>query len=226
VSTFTSPRAWAYVLLGVEEYLHAFQGDSSVESLRENLTTRLFGLLQRSSARDWSWFEDSVTYCNARLSQALIVSGSRMQRADVVDGGLRSLDWLMSVQLSPEGDFAPIGSNGFLARGGAAAAFDQQPVEACTVTSACLTAYGVTGDARWMEHSVRAFDWFLGENAIEQWLYDPSTGGCRDGLHSDRVNRNQGAEATLSFLMALCEMRTAYRPESQPAAPLALQHTT
>ena len=226
VAAFTSPRAWAYVLLGIEEYLRAFQGDSSVESLREDLTTRLFGLWQRSSGRDWSWFEDSVTYCNARLSQALIVSGARMHRTDVVDGGLRSLDWLVSLQLSPEGDFAPIGCNGFLARGGAAAAFDQQPVEACTVTSACLTAYGVSGDARWMDAGVRAFDWFLGQNALQQWLYDPSTGGCRDGLHADRANRNQGAEATLSFLLALCEMRAAYRTESQPAPALALQLTT
>jgi len=226
VTTFTSPRAWAYVLLGIEEYLRAFQGDSSVESLREDLTIRLYGLLQRSSERDWSWFEDSVTYCNARLSQALIVSGTRMHRTDVVDGGLRSLDWLVSLQLSAEGDFAPIGCNGFLARGGAAAAFDQQPVEACTVTSACLTAYGASGDARWMEYGARAFDWFLGQNVLQQWLYDPSTGGCRDGLHADRVNRNQGAEATLSFLLALCEMRAAYQAVNQPAPALALQLTT
>ncbi len=226
VTTFTSPRAWAYVLLGIEEYLRVFQGDSSVESLRQDLTTRLFGLLQRSSGRDWVWFEDSVTYCNARLSQALIVSGARMHRADVVDGGLRSLDWLMSLQLSAEGDFAPIGCNGFLARGGAAAAFDQQPVEAGTVTSACLTAYGATGDARWMEHGARAFDWFLGQNVLQQWVYDPATGGCWDGLHADRVNLNQGAEATLSFLLALCEMRAAYRPASQPAPALALQLAT
>ena len=226
VTRFTSPRAWAYVLLGIEEYLRAFQGDSSVESLREDLTTRLFGLLQRSSGRDWSWFEDSVTYCNARLSQALIVSGVRMGRADVVDGGLGSLDWLVSLQLSADGDFAPIGCNGFLARGGTAAAFDQQPVEACTVTSACLTAHSATGDERWMEHGARAFDWFLGQNVLQQWLYDPSTGGCRDGLHADRVNRNQGAEATLSFLLALCEMRAAYRPATQSAPALALQLTT
>ena len=167
-----------------------------------------------------------MTYCNARLSQALIVSGARMRRADVVDGGLGSLDWLVSLQLSAHGDFAPIGCNGFLARGGAAAAFDQQPVEACTVTSACLTAYSATGDRRWMEHGARAFDWFLGQNVLQQWLYDPSTGGCRDGLHADRVNRNQGAEATLSFLLALCEMRAAYRPATQPAPALALQLTT
>ena len=216
VTTFTSPRAWAYVLLGIEEYLRAFQGDSSVEALREDLTTRLFGLFQRSSGHDWPWFEDSVTYCNARLSQALIVSGTRMHQTGIVDAGLRSLDWLVSLQVSSEGDFAPIGCNGFFARGGAAAAFDQQPVEACTVTSACLTAYGISGDARWMEHGARAFDWFLGQNALQQWLYDPSTGGCRDGLHADRVNRNQGAEATLSFLLALCEMRAAYPAVSRP----------
>ena len=132
----------------------------------------------------------------------------------------------MSLQLSPDGDFAPIGCNGFLARGGAAAAFDQQPVEAYTVTSACLTAYGATDDVRWMEHGTRAFDWFLGQNALQQWLFDPSTGGCRDGLHADRPNRNQGAEATLSFLMALCEMRATHRTVSQPEPALALQLTT
>lgn len=225
VTAFASPRAWAYGLLGIDEYLRAFRGDSAVEALREDLATRLFGLFQRSSGRDWAWFEDSVTYCNARLSQALIVSGTRMHRIDIVDAGLRSLEWLVSVQLSHEGDFAPIGCNGFLARGGAAALFDQQPVEACTVTSACLTAYDVSGDARWMDHSARAFDWFLGRNVIQQWLYDPSTGGCRDGLHADRVNRNQGAEATLSFLLALCEMRAAYRIE-RVVPGVVLQLTT
>jgi hypothetical protein len=210
----------------VEEYLRAFQGDSSVEALRRELTTRLFGLFQQSSGRDWSWFEDSVTYCNARLSQALIVSGTRMHRTDIVDAGLRSLGWLVSLQVSPEGDLAPIGCNGFLTRGGAAAAFDQQPVEACTVTSACLTAYSVSGDGRWMEHAARAFDWFLGQNTLQQWLYDPSTGGCRDGLHADRANRNQGAEATLSFLLALCEMRAAHRTVREPATALTLHFTT
>jgi len=225
VTTFTSPRAWAYALLGIDEYLHAFQGDSSVEALREDLTTRLFDLFQRSSGRDWSWFEDSVTYCNARLSQALIVSGARMRRTEIVEAGLRSLEWLVSLQLSEHGDFAPIGCNGFLARGGAPAPFDQQPVEAYTVTSACLTAYGVNGDIRWKERAARAFDWFLGQNVLQQWLYDPSTGGCRDGLHADRTNRNQGAESTLSFLMALCEMRAADRTITQPAPVPALQLT-
>lgn len=223
---FTSPRAWAYVLLGIEEYLRAFQGDSSVEALREDLATRLFGLFQRTSAHDWPWFEDTVTYCNARLSQALMVSGTRMHRQEIVDAGLRSLDWLVSLQLSQEGDFAPIGCNGFLSRGGTAAAFDQQPVEASSVASACLAAHTMSGEARWLERGTRAFDWFLGQNNLQQWLYDASTGGCRDGLHVDRTNRNQGAEATLSFLLALCDMRAAHRTVSRPAPVLALQlHT-
>jgi hypothetical protein len=113
VTTFTSPRAWAYVLLGIEEYLRAFQGDSTVEALLIDLAGRLLGLFQRTRRPDWPWFEDSVTYCNARLPQALIVSGSRMHRKDMTDAGMRSLEWLMSVQSSPDGHFAAIGSDGF-----------------------------------------------------------------------------------------------------------------
>jgi glycosyltransferase involved in cell wall biosynthesis len=223
VTAFTSPRAWAYVLLGIDEYLRAFQGDSTVEALRADLATRLLGLFQRSSHEEWPWFEDSVTYCNARMSQALIVSGARMDRHDMVEAGLRSLDWLVSLQLSGEREFAPIGCNGFFPRGGRPAAFDQQPVEACTIASACLDAHRVSRDARWIEHASRAFDWFLGRNDLQQWLYDPSTGGCRDGLHADRTNRNQGAEATLSFLLALCEIRAAHQTVDSPVPALALQ---
>lgn len=226
ITAFTSPRAWAYSLLGIDQYLRAFQGDSTVEGLRAEISERLLGLFGRSSADEWPWFEDSVTYCNARMSQALIVSGERMHRPDMLDAGLRSLDWLVRLQLSGEDDFAPIGSNGFFARGGSPAAFDQQPVEACTITSACLDAYRASGDSQWLERATRAFDWFLGQNDLQQWLYDPSTGGCRDGLHSDRTNRNQGAEATLSFLLALCEMRAAHQLETHPATTLALQVTS
>lgn len=125
--------------------------------------------------------------------------------------GLRSLEWLASVQCSEDGYFAPIGSNGFYARGEPKALFDQQPVEACAMVSACLEAQRVTGDERWAEHSRRAFNWFLGQNQLQQPLYDATTGGCRDGLHSDRANENQGAESTLSFLLALLEMRLADR---------------
>jgi glycosyltransferase involved in cell wall biosynthesis len=225
VTAFTSPRAWAYVLLGIDEYLQAFQGDSSVEALRTALADRLLGLYERTSRSDWPWFEDSVTYCNARLSQALIVCGARMGRNDMSAAGLRSLEWLVSVQASADGHFAAIGSNGFYHRGASPAAFDQQPVEACATTAASAAAHGSTGDPRWAEHGRRAFDWFLGQNHLQQWLYDASTGGCRDGLHSDRINRNQGAEATVSFLLALCDMRAADRVDVHATPALALHPT-
>ena len=208
VTTFTSPRAWAYALLGFDEYLRAFQGDSTAAARRDELADRLLGLFERTSRPDWPWFEDSVTYCNSRLSQALIVSGDRMDRSDMLDAGMRSLDWLISVQSSPDGQFAAIGSSGFYERGASPAVFDQQPVEASAMVSACLDAYRVHHDRRWLMQARWAFNWFLGENHLQHWLFDPATGGCRDGLHVDRANQNQGAEATLSFLLALHELRT------------------
>jgi hypothetical protein len=121
--------------------------------------------------------------------------------------GERSLDWLMSVQLSADGYFTPIGSNGFYDRGSVSAAFDQQPVEACAMISAMFEAHRVTGHQRWTDNAKRVFGWYLGQNQLQLPLYDPTTFGCRDALHEDRVNLNQGAESTLSFLLALMEMR-------------------
>jgi glycosyltransferase involved in cell wall biosynthesis len=211
---FTSPRAWAYALLGIGEYLRAFQGDTSVQSMQKATAQRLLDLFRRSSSAGWPWFEGEVTYCNARLSQALLVSGTLLEHEEMVAVGIRSLDWLATIQRSDDGYFAPIGSNGFYRRGGEKAAFDQQPVEACAMVSACLEARRVSGDARWAKHARWAFDWFLGQNQLQQSLYDAGTGGCRDGLHQDRANENQGAESTLSFLLALLEMRSAERVAS------------
>jgi hypothetical protein len=227
VAEFTSPRAWAYALLGIGEYLHAFEGESSVAEIRTLLAARLLGLYRRASGEAWPWFEDHLTYCNSRLSQALIVSGTHMGSSEMTDAGLNSLEWLLSIQRTSRGHFAPIGSNGFFARGATAATFDQQPVEACTVVAACFEAERVTGEAMWGEHARRAFHWFLGQNDLHLPVYDPGTGGCRDGLHADRVNANQGAEATISFLLALLDMRAAHRAAvvTQPTVELAFAAT-
>ncbi len=223
VDGFTSPRAWAFTLLGIDEYLGAFQGDSSVQAVRRTLAGRLLDLHRRASTAEWPWFEDRLTYCNARLSQALIICGKRMENEEMVSVGLRSLDWLSTLQSSEDGCFAPVGSNGFYVRGQSMARFDQQPVEACAMVSACLEAHRATGQLTWALRARRAFDWFLGRNVLEEPLYDPSTGGCRDGLHPDRANQNQGAESTLSFLLALLEMRTSDRVGPAPSAPEHLQ---
>jgi hypothetical protein len=209
VDAFSSPRAWAYALLGIGEYLRAFEGDRAVQLVRKRVADRLLGLYQRNRSAEWPWFEEKATYCNARLSQALIASGHAMGDPVMLASGLESLDWLVSIQKSEDGTFAPVGSNGFYTQGGPKAAFDQQPVEACAMVSACLEARRVTGNGLWTERARRAFNWFLGENQLQQPLYNVVTGGCRDGLHADRVNENEGAESTLSFLLALVEMQSA-----------------
>lgn len=208
---FTSPRAWAYTLLGIAEYLHAFWGDSQIQVAQHTLATRLLDLYRRSSAHDWPWFEDRVTYCNPRLPQALLVSSEWLHDEEMRAVGLKSLDWLVALQTTEDGYFAPVGSNGFYPRGQVKARFDQQPVEASAMVSACLDARRIAGDARWLGHARRAFDWFLGQNEQQCALYEPATGACHDGLHADRVNRNQGAESTLSFLLALFELRASDR---------------
>lgn len=134
-----------------------------------------------------------------------------MWNEEMATAGARSLEWLAEIQCSGDGYFAPIGSNGFYERGGTRAWFDQQPVEAYAMVSACLEAQRVTGDPRWAAPARRAFSWFLGQNHLQRSLYDATTGGCRDALHADRANENQGAESTLSFLLALLEMRSADR---------------
>jgi glycosyltransferase involved in cell wall biosynthesis len=198
----TSPRAWAFGLLGVDEYLRRFSGDRLAGQAREALVERLIGLFERSPS-DWPWFEDVLSYDNARLPQALL-AGGRADRASEV--GLEALRWLCGVQKSPQGFFRAVGCNGFYRRGGEPARFDQQPIEACATVSACLEAYRLTDDESWMGEARSAFEWFLGRNDLGEDVYDSSTGGCCDGLQEDRVNRNQGAESTLSFLLSLAEM--------------------
>jgi hypothetical protein len=205
----TSPRAWAFAILGVSEYSQKYSGDRRANQVSEELGGRLLKLYRNNRTDEWLWFEKSLTYCNAALSQALLICGKATQDATMTSVGLESLGWLAALQCSPEGHFVPIGSNGFYACGSERARFDQQPVEAQAMVSACLEAFRVTGDERWNSEAWRAFEWFLGRNDLKLPLYDPTTGGCRDGLHPDRLNENQGAESTLAFLQSLLELRSA-----------------
>ncbi len=207
VPGFTSPRAWAFALMGIHEYLRRLSGDRAVTQIRETLTALLMGLYDRTAQPDWPWFEEELTYDNAKLAHALILSGHDTGQAAVMDRGLKTLRWLAEIQTSEHGHLRPIGSNGFYKRGGTRALFDQQPIEAHAMVSASLAAYRVTSDPWWFDQAQRAFDWFLGWNDLGLELYSPSTGGCRDALHVDRVNGNQGAESTLAFLLSLAEMQ-------------------
>ena len=209
LTEFTSPRAWAFALIGIDEYLRRLGGDSQVSQTREILTSRLMEFFDKSARADWRWFEEELSYDNAKLAHALIVSGQATGNHDVFERGLEALRWLTELQVSEKGHFRPIGSNGFYRRGGTRANFDQQPIEAQSTVSACLEAFRATSDVWWYEQARRAFDWFLGWNELGLELYSPETGGCRDGLHVDRVNGNQGAESTLAFLLSLAETRLA-----------------
>jgi glycosyltransferase involved in cell wall biosynthesis len=212
---FKSPRACAFALLGLHEYLDSFPGDRAALSAAEVLSNRLLSSYRANHSPGWEWFENSLAYSNARLPQALLRSGARSANREMEAAGLQALDWLVSIQRSEtQGHFVPIGSQGFYSKKTEKARFDQQPVEACAVISACLQAYGLTGKGRWRKEAWSAFNWFLGDNDLQIALYDPSTGGCRDGLHPDRANENQGAESTLSFLMALLEMRRLEEADS------------
>ena len=208
--TFTSPRAWAYCILGMQAYLDSFPGDRVIQGARNALANRLLDIYERTHSSSWRWFEKSLSYSNARLSQALILAGWRSDNQRMIEAGMDSLKWLVAEQHRDDAEiFVPIGSNGFFVEGSEKARFDQQPVEACATISACLEVYRLTEEGLWFEEAQRVFRWFLGKNDLHVPLYDTTTGGCRDGLHPDRINENQGAESTLSFLMALLEMHEA-----------------
>jgi hypothetical protein len=209
VESFTSPRAWAFALIGIHEYLRRFPLTAELARARANLTGRLLDGFHACASEDWLWFEESLTYENARLCQAIIMSGQWMPHPEALEAGLKSLRWLASLQTTQARCFRPIGSNGFYPRGGTRADFDQQPVEAQAMVSACLEADRATRNPAWRNEAKRAFEWFLGRNDLAAPLYDFATGGCGDGLHQDRLNENQGAESTLAFQLALAEMKGA-----------------
>jgi hypothetical protein len=202
----TSPRAWAFSLLGINEYFRRMSGDTVANQVRDTLTSRLIDLYNSVSDEKWVWFEKILTYDNAVISRALIVSGQRMENKKAFEIGLKSLRWLLNVQTSESGYFSPIGSNGFYVKAGKRAKFDQQPIEAYSMLSACLEALRATDDKFWMDSARMIFEWFLGRNDLGIPLYNTKTSGCHDALHVDRINQNQGGESTLAFLLSLVEM--------------------
>lgn len=220
---FSNLRSCAFAILGLHEYLKRFPGHRTAQGIREKLTEKLARSYQAHATEDWPWFEDSLTYCNAVIPHGLLLSAQAMSRQDWKTIGLKALDWLAALQRSSRDHFVPIGCHGFYPRNGTRARFDQQPVEAQAMISASLAAFQITKEERWNQEANRAFQWFLGRNDLGLPLYDSTTGGCRDGLHPDRVNENQGAESTVSFLHSLLELTLATRTLRFPENQLELQ---
>jgi len=213
VARFSSPRAWAFTIIAIHEYLRTLSGDRVVSQMRDTLATMLSGLFHANASPDWVWFERIATYDNAKLSHAMILSGHWTSQGEMLDIGLNSLRWLLAAQTTADGHFAPVGCHGFWPRGGERARFDQQPLEAHAMISACREAFFVTRDDFWRRAAHRCFDWFLGRNDLGLSLYDASTGGCRDALLQDHLNQNQGAESSLAFYLSWAELQRTEKGE-------------
>ncbi|HSW60859.1 MAG TPA: glycosyltransferase, partial [bacterium] len=206
ILSFSSPRAWAFAIIGSYNYQKRFTGDRATKKTMEILANHLLRLYKENSSAEWNWFEPVLSYDNAKIPHSLILAGKCLSNKKMLNTGLDSLKWLVSMQTSSRGHFQPVGSDRIFEKGTPKPLFDQQPIEASSTNSACLGAYLITKDSHWYMEAKKAFQWFLGSNDMGISLYNPANGGCFDGLHIDRVNRNQGAESTLAFLLALCEM--------------------
>ena len=204
VEHFTSPRAIAFTIIGIHAYLSRYSGDSHVKRMRKILSNRLMQQFRNSATEEWPWGEDILSYDNARLPQALLLSGQWLPDPEMLEMGLRALDWLKEVQTDEAGrHFTAIGNHGWFTRDGEKAQFDQQPIEAAAMVDACIEAFNCTRDEKWSAYAYRCLSWYQGENDLGIPLCDYATGGCRDGLEMQGANENQGAESTLCWLMAL-----------------------
>ena len=198
-----SPRSCAFQILGCSFYLKKFGGDTNVKKLVEKYTKYLYDMFKKNKSQNWFWLEDFVTYDNARIPQALIVGGTTVDNKIYVDTGLKALEWLIQIQTdTPDGHFSLVGNDGWLKKGKDKADFAQQPLEIAAIIDAAYEAYVYNQDKKWLDILEKSFYWFLGNNDLDVNLYNYSTGGCYDGLESTGVNKNQGAESLLSFLLS------------------------
>lgn len=214
-----SPRTWAFALLGADAVLRQHKDHSLARQLVATFGVRLLERLRQERRDDWVWFESVLAYDNARLPEALIRAGELTGDLAMIDEGLEALVWLDRRQTNPEGRFRAVGTDSFGREFANPLPFDQQPLEAWASIDAALTAHRVTGDSSWMDAAWRAYGWFLGENDLDLPLATVADGGCFDGLMSDRVNLNQGAESILAYQFGCAAMAqigavTAARPAS------------
>ena len=209
---FEAPRATAFSLIGIHAYLEKFSGDYEVRRIRGILAERLLQQFKDNATKDWPWLEPILSYDNGKISQALLLSGQGMQSQEMIAVGLQSLSWLLSIQTEND-HFVPIGCQGWYHKGGDKARFDQQPLEAHSMIDACIEAYNISFDKSWITHATQCFNWFLGQNDLNMSLYDPKTGGCRDGLMADGINQNEGAESTLAWLLSLITLQKLHADE-------------
>ena len=217
---FTALRTYAFLILGLSSLVRHDSGLFHERELLQRLANGLSGVLASFATDDWHWFEDGLTYDNARLPEALLRAGQVLGDDALIEAGLKSLDWLCGRQTGVGGVFRAVGTENFHKPFDTEAPFDQQPLEATATIDACAAAFAATGDARWLTEARRAFDWFMGKNDLGAPLVDTRNGECYDGLTPNGPNLNQGAESVLSFQLATCAMLALERiaqPRPRPA---------
>jgi len=195
-----SPRAISFSIIGLYHYNKTRPSDGNLDLIRK-LADRLVESYNSSSSDEWQWFEGYMTYSNSRLPESLFCAYLATEDKKYLDIGKKTLDFLISVTFE-EDVFEPIGQNGWYSRNGKKARFDQQPVDTASMVQTLLLAKSATGNEEYMNKAMDAFHWFLGKNVLNQMVYNEFTGGCHDGLGHASVNLNQGAESTISYIIA------------------------
>ena len=198
---FASPRAKALTILGLHHYQRAFPEDRNLSTRILELSDELVTQYGVEADGEWRWFESYLTYANARLPQALLAAYLSTGEPSCLKIALDSLDFLVETHIA-DGVFIPIGTEGWYVKGGERADYDQQPIEASCMVEAAMAAYVVTGENEYLEIAKTAFEWFHGGNTRNVVLINGVTGACYDGITPEGLNRNQGAEATLSYYLA------------------------
>ncbi|PXA83857.1 glycosyl transferase family 1 [Nostoc sp. 3335mG] len=207
VRALGSARTWAFAMIAADSMLEAHPGHELSLALLRDLGSRLQALLAEARLPGWEWFEAVLAYDNARLPEALLRAGRRLDDPAMRAEGLATLAWLDTQQSNDDGQFRAIGTDSFGRKYMPPLPFDQQPVEAWATIDAARIAHEITGELRWEEMARKAYAWYLGANDVGLPLGSVIDGGCFDGLMSDRVNLNQGAESVLAFQFACCAMR-------------------
>jgi len=203
----TAPRAKAFAVLGLSQYQRAYPKDQALSRRMIELIEQLLKLYEKGSSVDWRWFEAYLTYCNGRLPQALFEAYERIRDEDYLQVAKDSFNFILKVQMS-NGMFAPIGNNGWYKKGGLRAIYDQQSVEASCMAETALAAFRATHNSNFRTAARTIFAWFLGKNTQGVRVYNPNTGGCYDGITPEGLNLNQGAEATVTYLLARLDLET------------------
>jgi len=195
-----SPRAVAFIILGLYFYNKTRPLPENISKIRE-LSTHLISLYADNSSHEWLWFESYLTYSNSKLSEALFYAYLATKDKKYLEIAESSLDFLVSTTFR-NGVFSPVGSNGWYLKDNNKSCFAQQPVDTASMVQTLLLVYTITKKDSYLKNAINAFQWFLGKNVLNQAVYNESNGGCHDGIEEISVNINQGAESTISYLMA------------------------